>query len=227
MVRDHEWLFVGGIARSGTTLMSRLLTLHPEAFVTAECGWPLNIYWGLTLPPGYTMATWRHGPSGKTYRASWTLPRLKQYEGAAAEVVRAMCEGYVERLHPEVRVAGDKWPMLGAMHPTIPGRRVWEDLRLIMPECKILFMDRALEAAAASAVRVWPTQATTATYRRQATERLEGQRECTDAFWVRLEALNADPREVMEGVLEFADLPAATYPWEEFDVYFEQGHRVN
>lgn len=226
-MREHEWLFVGGIARSGTTLMARLLTLHPECWVTAECGWPLDIYWGMTIPPGYSIAQWQHN-SGGSWRASWVLPRLAQYEKASpAEVVRAMCEGYMERLHPQARVCGDKWPMLGAKHPAIEGRRVWEDLREIMPGCKLLFMDRNLADATASAVRVWPTQAGVRMYRRQAQERLAGQKLCEDAYWVKLEVLNKKPREIMEGVLEFANLPADAYPWDAFDAHFKEGHRVN
>ena len=220
----RQWLFVGGIARSGTTLMARLLTLHPEGFVTAECGYPLALWWGLTMPPaGYTFAHWQG--AGQEASTPWILPRLRQYDDPA-EVVRAMCEGYIERLHPTVRVCGDKTPMLGALHPRRDGRRVWEDLRLLWPDCKLLWMDRPLEEAIASGLRVWPHRKE-ADQRADALERLDGQRLCADALWVPLADLNARPREVLGEVLNWVGLPQAAYPWDEALKYFEPGHRVN
>jgi hypothetical protein len=226
MVSEHEWLFVGGMMRTGTTLMARLLTLHPEGFVTAECGWPLTTYWSFAAPPaGYGYAEFGGWRGDSSIRVQWPAKRIEQYDDPAS-VTRAMCDGYVSRLHPEVRVCGDKWPNFGALHADGSGRRVWEDLRVVWPDCKLLWMDRDFEAAIESACRTWP-HGDEATFRAQAKERRIGQRLCEDAYWVRLEALNANPREVIEGVLEFANLPAETYPWETFDQHFREGHRVN
>ena len=226
MTPEHDWLFVGGIMRSGTTLMARLLSLHPEGFVTAECGWSLDIYWGLALPPaGYSYAKFGTRGSTKTATVQWHTLRLSQYDDPVA-VTRAMLDGYIDRLHPGVRVCGDKWPLFGALHPDGSGRRCWEDLRVVWPDCKILWMNRDYEAAIASACRTWP-HGEEATWRTNALERLEGQRLCPDAHWVQLEDLNARPREIMEGVLEFAGLDGADYPWEKFDAHFVEGHRVN
>jgi hypothetical protein len=220
----RTWLFVGGLSRSGTTLMARLLSLHPEAWVSAECGWVLNLLWGMTCPPaGYSHAHFRAG--GDEVAVPWIMPRIGTYHDAH-DVTRAMCEGFADCLHPEARVIGDKWPMLGALHPDGSGRRVWEDLRELWPECRLLWMNRDLEATVRSALRAWPGQKA-AVRRAQAFERLEGQGLCEDAYWVQLEHLNARPRSIMEGVLEFANLPAETYPWETFDQHFREGHRVN
>lgn len=220
---DHEWLFIGGISRSGTTLMARLLSLHPEAFITAETFFALDLYWGLTCPPsGYNYADFRCGVEVRT--VSWMFPRLTSYD-SAEDITRAMCVGYMEHLHPEARVVGDKTPMPGAFHPIDGSRRVWEDLRHLWPDCRLLFMDRDLDEAVASAKRVWNEPEDVA--RAQALERREGQRLCPDGFRVQLEELNADPRRVMSMVLRWANLPISTYPWDEFDVYFQSGHRVN
>lgn len=221
-MKEHEWLFIMGTMRSGTTLMTRLLTLHPEGWFTAECGWPLNILWGMTLPPdGYSWASW--GGSGG---ASWRLPRLATVDDAH-EITRAMCEGYVERLHPEARVCGDKAPNYGALHPDGSGRRIWHDLRDLWPDCKLLVMNRDIDAVVESALRTWPGRVNARAVRRDSQERLNGHALIPDAYHVQLEELEANPREVMRGVLEFANLPAESYPWESFDAHFEAGHRVN
>ena len=150
---------------------------------------------------------------------------MRTYDDPAA-AVRAMCEGWAERLHPEARVVGDKWPMLGALHPDGSGRRVWEDLRAVFPDCRLLWMMRDLEETVRSAVRAWPGQ-NPKVRRAQAEERLAGMRLCPDARWVQLEDLNAAPRKTMRGVLAWAGLGEEAYHWEEFDAHFEDGHRIN
>lgn len=221
----HEWLFIGGISRSGTTLMARLLSLHPECLITAECGWPLALWWGLTRPPSeYSMALWRAN-DGIERGARWLLPRLCQYDDPA-ENVRGMCDGYLDCLHPEVRVGGDKWPALGSLATPDGNERLWQLLRMLWPDCKLLFMHRPFEEAMASARRTWPNEDHTLRVR-QTRERLEGEALCSDAYHVELENLNARPHEVMVDVLEFANLSAETYPWDKFDEYFQKGHRVN
>lgn len=221
-MKEHEWLFIMGMVRTGTTLMTRLLTLHPECWITAECGWPLNILWGMTLPPaGYTRATWDGGGN-----CEWRLPRLATVDDAH-EITRAMCGGYVERLHPEARVCGDKAPYYGMPHPDGSGRRFWHDLRDLWPDCKLLVMHRDFGAVVESAMRTWPGRHTEGRLAQEAQLRAEGHALIPDPYNVQLEELEASPREVMRGVLEWANLPAEAYPWERFDEHFEPGHRVN
>ena len=50
-MKERNWIFVGGLPRSGTTLIEVLMTIHPECHIYHEMFFPITMMNLMNVPP--------------------------------------------------------------------------------------------------------------------------------------------------------------------------------
>ncbi len=234
----RDWLFVGGMPRSGTALCQHLLNLHPDCHIIGERSLEIGLLQAFRpgINPRYVTATFSN-LFGEAVSFAWDMSRIcmDPEEGDALDWVRRMMAGARSR-YPGALV----W---GGCNNTYGGH--WQQLRELFPECKILVMDRDVDEVVDSVLRQdwwvqdpcppetepdrreqWFTRRRRST--REAVREVRGLMEpCPGAKWLQLAELNAHPRREIASLLTWAGLDVGTYPWDTAMERFVPGARIN
>jgi len=202
-----------GPPRSGTTLIAWLLNQHEDCQVLLEMGLPIHfkamLYPPVDMNDGFCCVTW----AGRECSTSevWQLGRLGELAmsddptiPSLNHLVATLCEA-VRSYWSQVRVFGGKCPLY-CYH--------WAALRDIFPEARFVTIERDLDAAAGSYMRLgwqpaeWDLERTK--------QHLNGYRvamlDCPDATAFRLEEIEAAPEAEIARLLEAVGLGLDGYP---------------
>lgn len=208
--RQSGWLFVTGTApRTGTTLMTWLLNLHPQVHLFCETLFPLALTSIFT--PGYTHQPGRHLPEVAAQLGSVQAKqhgRLEGREDDAVQCARACCLA-LRSLREPVQWFGDKSPSY---------LESWRHLRVMFPECRLLVMDRRCDEVVASMRGCdwpWLNGRTDADLHEMVLDWRAQAEAIPDCCWVDLADLSAAPGEVIRRLLGWLDVDPAPYPWAE------------
>ena len=235
---EREWLFVGGMPRTGTALCQHLLNLHPDCHIIGEVSFEVCLLKAFRpgITPNQVTAVFRN-TIGEVARYPWGMSRIWEdpEEDDALDWVRRMMAGARSR-YPDALVWGARNNIYG---------HHWEQLRKLFPNCKIIVMDRDVEEVVESILacdwwledpcppetqaderEVWFTRRRHST-RGAVLQVRELMRPCPGAKWVQLAELNASPREVITDLLSWVGLRADTYPWDVAMARFVEGARIN
>jgi hypothetical protein len=223
--RSNRDLYVTGLGRSGTTVATVLLNLHPECRLTYESSMVVDFLQAFApncgRTPGYHI--WTTWEGGCTTRYSWALNHALQGwrevqvvtpEAAARECVEALW-----RCWGSPPVFGDKSPMYSEV--------AWRDkVRSVLPDVRYIVLDRPVEECIESWVSRWhrgPREEAEAFMHR----RIKELKLMTEPH-IRMELahLQAEPVEAVKAMLEFAGLDSERYPFERA-VEIVNGPKVN
>jgi hypothetical protein len=202
------YLFVFGLPRSGTTIMTELLNLHEDILIPSETSWVYNIYDLFSIGNfdnnHHMKASLNTGDSPINLLLS--ISRLKYFYDIEPEfIVRAVGESLrIQFNYP--RYTGDK----DVYHCS----RI-SLVRSIFPDCKIIAMYRPLEECIESANRnnchLGNPEDTPQILEKELNSMNEQLSHMNDICGVDLRILKEDPIAVMSNVLQYLDLYDGEY----------------
>lgn len=198
-MEQQQWIFVGGPPRSGTTILSWVLSQHPEIEILRETHFGTDMVRLLSAADSKGIINVPHCASRLHLGRICNVTNLDEYD-----VTRAFAQELRGQVAPEANFFGDKSPQYA---------RDWPMLRNIFPGCRMIFTDRETYTCANSIVnQKWGAQTIEQALPIIETFRAE-MHGCDDAFFVTLERLNDHPRDTIMGALDYLHLDTATYDW--------------
>lgn len=209
-----QWLFVGGMGRTGTALLAWCLGLHPDIEMGAqESLLPLKLRRLFEPLPGLLPGAleWRCGEAvHEQTEHLFTYGRNVggEPEGVVrdpGDVARACLRGLQEHLAPDKAYLGDRSAAYSVL---------WPQVRELCPGSEIVYIDREPGATASSWVRMG-FAGTEEEARVEIEQRTATAQQCTGARWLTLEELEQWPQDVLSKLLMDLGLDPLALPWEQ------------